>query len=193
MAGRGSGGGPTGSQDPTRAGGSALKLFYYCYGGAHSSVTAANIHLGNLPSHRRPPIREILHQPRFDRAKEYEIGEPVLMGPDDEGHEIYAVGLGAGYARLAPALEEFLQIQGVAPDRFALEGTLQHANMLLRVGGFTSRRLGIVFVGRPMCGLGVWLRYHSFIENVTRVRHRLRDGRAPQHNLTELEQSDIMD
>jgi hypothetical protein len=153
-----------------------MKLFYYCYGGAHSSVTAANIHLGNLPRDRRPSIREILHQPLFDRAKEHQIGEPILMGPDDEGNEIYAIGLAGGYAVVAPALKEFLQILGVTPDRFSLEGTLQHANILLRVGGFTSRRLGIVFVGRPMCGLGVWLRYHSFIAHVTRVRHRLREG-----------------
>ncbi|HYF92886.1 MAG TPA: DUF3189 family protein [Symbiobacteriaceae bacterium] len=30
------------------------KIIYYCYGAAHSSITAANLHLGHLPLDRRP-------------------------------------------------------------------------------------------------------------------------------------------
>ncbi|MGB3963216.1 MAG: DUF3189 family protein, partial [Tepidanaerobacteraceae bacterium] len=35
-----------------------MKIFYCCYGSAHSSVVAASIHLGLLPSDRVPTSRE---------------------------------------------------------------------------------------------------------------------------------------
>jgi len=45
-----------------------LKVIYHCYGGAHSSVTAANIHLGLLPRERTPGYRELISQKLFDHT-----------------------------------------------------------------------------------------------------------------------------
>ena len=39
-----------------REGDGTLRIIYYCYGSAHSSVVAAAIHLAKLPSRRLPSI-----------------------------------------------------------------------------------------------------------------------------------------
>jgi hypothetical protein len=150
-----------------------MKLFYCCYGSAHSSVTAANIHLGHLPLDRRPSLAEILHQPLFDRAEDGEIGDPFYMGRDEQGHEIYILGLAGAERTMTRALERFLRDQGIDLSAIRFIDVLQHAGSLMRVGGFTSRRLGWVAIGRPLCALGVYLKYPLFAAHVRRIREEL--------------------
>jgi hypothetical protein len=40
-----------------------MKIIYCCYGGSHSSVTAAAIHLDMLPLTRKPTSAELLSIP----------------------------------------------------------------------------------------------------------------------------------
>lgn len=150
-----------------------MKIFYHCYGQAHSSVTAANIHLGHLPRHRRAGLWEILHQPCFDRTEEYELGIPRLMGTDTAGNEVYVVGLAGGKRAMVRALSDFLLAQGVEPSAFRFVNALQHAGVPLRIGGYTSRRLGLIWPGRPLSALGVWLKYPRFVSLVEEVHHGL--------------------
>jgi len=53
---------------------------------------------------------------------------------------------------------------------YRFEDTLRHASVLLRIGGYASRGLGLVGIGRPLCALGVWLCYRQYAEHVRRVR-----------------------
>jgi hypothetical protein len=147
-----------------------MKVIYYCYGSAHSSVTAANLHLGHLPLDRRPRPGEIAHQPLFDRCEDYQVGELRLMGTDEWGHEVYVLGLAGGRKVMAHALRDFLRAAGVDDSALLLEDALAHAGVLLRIGGYSSRRLGLIWLGRPLCALGVWLKYQGFTGHVRRVR-----------------------
>jgi hypothetical protein len=147
-----------------------MKVVYYCYGRAHSSVTAANLHLGNLPMDRRPAPGEIMHQPLFDRAEDYEVGEFRLMGTDEWGHAIYVVGLAGGREAMARGMRDFLRVAGVDDAELLLEDALISAGVLLRIGGYSSRRLGWIWFGRRLCALGVWLNYSRFVAHVRRVR-----------------------
>lgn len=133
---------------------------YYCFGGAHTSVTAANLHLGRLPPH--PTYRQVLAQPYFDHLPHGSIGTFLFMGVDAAGHPVYSVGLEAGKDRLARALADFAAAFGAAPDGVALHPALPCANALMRIGGFLSRRLGLVWPGRPLVGLGAWLALPRF-------------------------------
>lgn len=146
-----------------------MKYIYFCYGAAHTSITMANLHLGVLPRDRRPSLREIIHQPLFDRAEAYDHGELRLMGTTPSGDEVYVLGLVGGWKVVGPALQEFLQHMGVDLATVHFEPTLKHAGILLRVGGYTSRALGLVWPGRPLCALGVWLKYHKFSGQVRQV------------------------
>jgi hypothetical protein len=152
-----------------------MKVIYHCYGQAHSSVTAANLHLGNLPRHRRATLSEIAHQPCFDRTESYELGRPLLMGTDEWGSEVYVIGLAGGRRALERAVQEFLIRSGVDPGAFLFADALQHAGVPLRIGGYTSRRLGLIWPGRPLSALGVWLKYPRFVHLVDSVRHQVQN------------------
>lgn len=147
-----------------------MKIFYHCYGSAHSSITAANIHLGHLPSQRRATIRELCFQPLFDRARNQEIGTPWFLGTDSAGHEVYSIGLQSGRRQLAAALFDFLAAVGVPPGDMILDDALRHGNLALRIGGLLSRKLGLVRVGRPLSAWGIWLKYWRFVELVDQVK-----------------------
>lgn len=151
-----------------------MRVFYHCYGQAHSSVTAANIHLGHLPRHWRATLAEIAHQPCFDRTREYELGQPRLMGTDEWGNEVYVIGLAGGKRAMEQAITDFLVAGGVAPSAFLFANALQHAGVPMRIGGYTSRRLGLIWPGRPLSALGVWLKYPGFVALVEQVRHQVR-------------------
>lgn len=150
-----------------------MRIIYHCFGQAHSSVTAAHIHLGHLPCDRRPTLREIIRQPGFDQAADSEIGRPRLMGIDAAGHEVYVIGLGGGKRALEQAVSAFLTQSGVDPQRFLFANALQHAGLPLRIGGFTSRRLGLIWPGRPLAALGIWHKYPRFLALVEAVREQV--------------------
>lgn len=155
-----------------------MKVFYHCYGGAHSSVTAANLHLGHLPSERRPGVAEILHQPLFDRALHRDVGRPLLMGEDEHGNEVFAIGLAEGKRLLARALQDYLALHGLPRTAALMVNTLDAAGITLRVGGYLSRRMGLVRIGRPLAAMGVWANYWLFVERVESVKAQIAAGRA---------------
>lgn len=142
---------------------------YHCYGGAHTSVTCANLHLGRLPLHRRARIREILSQPAFDLVPHHQIGTALCLGRDEEGHPVYCLGLDGGKQRLLAALLQLLAALGSRVEIRPCHA-LTHANALMRVGGFLSRRLGLVIPGRPLVALGVWLAYPRMAAMVRQFR-----------------------
>lgn len=151
-------------------------LVFHCYGGAHTSITAANIYLGRLPRHRRPGLGDILRQPGFDWMPHTEIGRPLFMGTDVAGRPVYCIGLGAGKERVRKALQWFLADRGVPPAAVGWVDALPAANNWMRIGGFLSRRLGLVAVGRPLVTVGVWRAYGRFRRLVADLEQSLAAG-----------------
>lgn len=147
-----------------------MRIFYFCYGSAHSSITAANLHLGVMPLGRRARVSEIIHQPMFDRAENYQIGQAILMGTDEQANEIYALGLAGSQHPMAHALRDFLELNGVDTGQVLFADALQNAGLSMRIGGFSSRRLGLIFPGRQICAFGVWQKYPKFVALVRRIR-----------------------
>ena len=70
-----------------------MKVIYHCYGRAHSSVVAAHLHLGSLPMAGPVNIRQLLGLAEFDRADPSQWGIPHFMGRDEQGNEVYILGL----------------------------------------------------------------------------------------------------
>lgn len=155
-----------------------LRIFYSCYGSAHSSIMASAVHLGMLPADRRPTCREIIGLPWFDRMENRQIGTPLFIGRDERGIEVYAIGFRSGRYILTQAVLSLLRIFGIPEQEMLLVNTLVYANLLTRCGGFLSRRLGLVSVGRPLAGLGIWLSYPDFAALVEEVKTK-RDTLLP--------------
>ncbi len=151
-----------------------MKIIYHCYGGAHSSVTAAALHLGYLPEDRIPDYNEIIHLPLFDKQSQNDHGKFFLMGIDNEGNEVYVVGCRGLGDTLDSIIRSIESISGINKNETVLVNTLSAVNFEMRVGGFTSRKLKIVFLGRPLVLYGTRKNYTKFLKLVKDTKENIR-------------------
>jgi len=152
-----------------------MKIFYHCFGGTHSSVTAAAIHLGLLPRDRLPTAEEIIAVPFFDRRDTRQQGCPNLMGKDERGDEIYVLGW-PGRPQVIEAI--FAGLAGVfslPENSYKLVDVRSGVNLMMRMGGFLSRRLGLVALGRPLVARGTRRAYRTILELVLTVKDELKN------------------
>ncbi|NPV71363.1 MAG: DUF3189 family protein [Firmicutes bacterium] len=147
-------------------------VFYHCYGSAHSSVATAAIHLGLLPASRVPAVRELLALRWFDRVRHDQIGTPVYLGEDQTAARVFVLGLGPSRSAARRFVSEATSLCGL-DGRVSFVDCLPLAGGLVRVGGFLSRRLGVVRAGRFLAAVGVRRQYWRFVSLACRTRLRL--------------------
>ncbi|MFY9114729.1 MAG: DUF3189 family protein [Dethiobacteria bacterium] len=143
-----------------------MYIIYQCYGGTHSSVVAANIHLNKFSMGRAPQFSEILQVPHFDRLESRQIGALSYMGVDEQGHQVFALGSSSKGNEVKKIMRELLPVLGISAEKIAIINCLDQVNVLARIGGFTSRYIGLVALGRPLVALGIRLRYRALVEKV---------------------------
>jgi len=149
-----------------------MKIFYYCYGSAHSSVVAASIHLGMLPADRLPSAEEFENLPHYDKTESYEIGTPFFMGLDEYGVEIYITGMTGERQMVIKAIYSFLKNSEIDVNDLVMVDSLKNVNLKTKIGGFISRRLGFVAIGRPLTIKGIQEKYTEFVSLVEDVKER---------------------
>ncbi|MDN5326716.1 MAG: hypothetical protein PWP41_1412 [Moorella sp. (in: firmicutes)] len=147
-----------------------MKVIYHCFGGSHSSVTAAAIHLGLLPRDRLPAAAELMSLPYFDARSRGEEGEIKYMGTDIYGNKVYAAGKKNLGSRFEALLYDLAKVLGLPRQELLLLNTSPFVNRLMVLGGFTSRRLGLAIPGRPIVILGTRRAYFRLVEFVDRHR-----------------------
>lgn len=151
-----------------------MKVIYHCYGGSHSSVTVAGIHLGLLPRDRIPSFWELLRVPHFDGNGPSAPGRFYFMGRDWRGNEVYVLGkrtLGQKFNLLLHKVADLFSCSG----HFYPFDTTAFLNPLMVLGGFLSRRLKLVSLGRPLVVLGTQLAYFKFIQLVDQIEEKIRE------------------
>ncbi|HPT77731.1 MAG TPA: DUF3189 family protein [Candidatus Atribacteria bacterium] len=149
-------------------------LVYYCYGGAHTSVTCASIHLNYLPSDRIPGPEEFAPLPFYDKMDHDKLGTPVYMGRDEYGWDVYIIGLKRANAVIIPAIRTYLNACGKDQADLLLVNALVELHPLTSIGGYSSRRLGLLSLGRRMTVWGIRKSYPKFLDLVSRVKENLR-------------------
>lgn len=148
-------------------------VIYQCFGGAHSSVLAAAIHTHMLPVDRIPAGEEIINLPFYDKTPDRKIGVPLFFGTDEFQNKIFIQGLGKAKKIVPNVLESFLQLEGISTEKVYLKNTLQYVTLSVRLGGFLSRGLGMVFPGRLITVYGLKKSYPRFVEMVKRVKKEI--------------------
>ena len=151
-----------------------MKLFYCCYGGAHTSVTCASIHLHYLPENRIPEFAEFRSVPFYDKMDNCKLGTPVYVGTDEMGWDIYIIGMKHAKQLVIPAVKSYLNACGVDQTDFLLANALVELHPITSVGGVLTRRLGIVSIGRPMTVWGIRRSYRRLVRLVRRVKKNLK-------------------
>lgn len=152
-----------------------MKVIYHCYGGTHSSVLAAAIHLGLLESKKNLSARELYSCPLFDCLDHTQIGTINSMGKDSQGHEIYVMGCKNAGSLVEKILPEFCRIFGVNQDDILLACTIPCLNVLMRIGGYLSRRVKLVALGRFFLLLGARRSMNGIRLIVGEVKQKLQD------------------
>lgn len=146
-----------------------MKIFYFCYGRAHSSIIAAYLHLNQLPMDKIPNVRDIIRLPEFDKADVSDRGIPLYMGTDASGNEVYVLGFGT-QRLLGLETIYFTLNQRVNPKDWRFFNTLTTINGITRFGGFLSRGLKMVFPGRMIVAWGIRQSYWRLVRLVKKVK-----------------------
>ncbi|HHY93041.1 MAG TPA: DUF3189 family protein [Firmicutes bacterium] len=145
-----------------------MHIIYHCYGGAHSSVVAAAIHLGLLPL---PDASTAAVQalPYFDLHTSRDLGRLFYYGTDARGHAVFILGRARAAAILERAVRAGFSLAGKKQALLFVD-TLPAVNWWMRIGGFLSRRLQWVGLGRPLVTYGT---LHALPKLATLVRETL--------------------
>ncbi len=149
---------------------SVVKIVYDDFGGAHSTQVAAAIHLGRLPAERVATPAELLALPLFDRPTRRHHGCLILMGRDAQGHDVYVLGRGTGAEIVERAVASGLALAGGDAVILRFFNTLPHVNLWMRVGGFLSRSLGWIGLGRPLVVYGTRRAYPALAKVVAEAQ-----------------------
>ncbi len=150
-----------------------MKVIYTCYGGSHSSPVAAAIHLGRLDPDRIPTPKELMSLDLYDRTSADDHGRVIFLGRDEAENEIYVLGRGAAGSIAERALRSGLELAGAQDMPIRMVDTLVCVNVWMRIGGFLSRALGLVTLGRPLVIYGTQKAFPSLVALVMRVRRDL--------------------
>lgn len=154
-----------------------MKIIYCCYGGSHSSVTAAAIHLGLLPLTRKPTGSELLSVPYYDMQTAKDHGCFRHMGNDEYGNQVYIIGKHNLGKHFEAIMRQVAEAFGLAQEDFVMVDTMPYVNITMMIGGFTSRRLGMVALGRPIVILGTQNAYFKLAAMVHRIKITVASGR----------------
>jgi hypothetical protein len=149
-----------------------MKIIYHCFGGSHSSVTAAALHLGLLSKDRLPDGQELMALPYYDKTNSDDFGSIHFMGRDEQGNEIYVLGkksLGNRFSHLLMGVAEMLGKE----DQILVINVMDRVNISMKLGGFTSRRISIPVLGRPVVIRGTRQAFGSMVNMVEVIKIRV--------------------
>ena len=151
-----------------------MKLVYHCFGGAHTSITCASIHLNYLPKDKIPTERDFRSIPFYDEMESHRVGTALFMGKDELGFDVYVWGMKGGKSLVIPSIRSYINQSNPKRNEILFVNALANLHPLTSIGGITSRRLGLVSIGRAMTIRGIIITYPAFVDLVARVKENLR-------------------
>jgi hypothetical protein len=149
-------------------------IIYHCYGGAHSSVTAAAVHGGLLSRYKTPSRQELNSLPFFDTQKADDHGFLQYMGKAPDGSMVFSVGFETASTPVIKAVKNLFALGKVERGKVTYVETREVINTLMVIGGICSRKLGLTFVGRPLVSWGTQLAYKQIVALVEETEWKLK-------------------
>lgn len=142
-------------------------IVYYDYGGSHTSVTAAAVHTGRLPSDKLPSGDDLMAVPYLDKTTPEDFGKLKHIGTDKNGDQIYALG-----TKISRHLELLGDMAGLldVSNQYVFLNTSPYVNNVLRVGGWLSRSVSLPALGRPLVVSGLRDAFPALSSMVERVK-----------------------
>ncbi len=150
-----------------------MNIIYHCVGGTHTSAIAAAIHLDILPKNKIPNKQEILSVPYFDTLNKEDQGKILFRGRDSTNNSIFTLSRQFVPQLVLPAIKDAWELAGGRTEDLLLVNTMPSVNMLMRIGGFSSRRLNLVSFGRPIVTLGAIKAYENILKIVENTQKKI--------------------
>jgi len=155
------------------------KIIYHCYGGSHSSVITAGIYLGILPKDRVASRAELLSVPHFDQKEAVIHGHLRFIGRDVKGNEVLVLGKRMAGPDITLFLHKISELFSCREEILAIDTTFP-VNPLMVIGGFLSRGLNLVTLGRPLVILGTQIAYPYFVQIAEGAENRIKEKFIPK-------------
>ncbi|MDD3895101.1 MAG: DUF3189 family protein [Syntrophomonadaceae bacterium] len=147
-------------------------IIYHCFGGSHSSVTAAAIHLGLLSSDRLPSRDDIMALPYFDKTTDNDFGSIRFIGFDDNNNAVYVLGKKSQSDRFSNVLTGIAELLDKKDDLTAVN-TMGRVNWSMKLGGYTSRKIGMAGIGRPVVIQGTIKAFWELVNLVEMTKFKI--------------------
>lgn len=154
--------------------GGGSMIVYHDIGGTHSTAVAANIHINKLPMDRVPDSKELLSLPTFDKIEKKDLGHIIYVGEDEFGSKVYTLGRKYSAKYTIPAIKDMFAILQESSEDLCIIDTQPAVNLLMKIGGFSSRELKCVNFGRPIVTYGTQKAYMEIVNIVKGVKSDLR-------------------
>ena len=157
-----------------------MHIIYHCVGGAHSSVIASAIHLGMLPKTRVATNREILSIPYYDKITREQYGRIIHRGIDEYGNNIYTLSRQFSGSLIIRALSDLSVILSGNENSVIFVNVSPAVNTSMKIGGFLSRRLHLIWPGRPIVLWGSRRAYMDIVNIVRDIKEKVHPDRNLQ-------------
>lgn len=150
-----------------------MMIVYHDVGGAHSTAVAANVHINKLPVNRIPSKQEILNLPTFDKIEKDQVGHLMYIGTDELNAQIYTLSRQRKPDLVIRAITDMYCILHGNTNGLIIVDTKLAVNLLMNIGGFTSRKLQWVSFGRPIVTKGTQQAYMDIVNIVKNVKNNM--------------------
>lgn len=152
-----------------------MRVVYHDYGGSHSTATAVAVHLGILPPDKIPSAEDLVKKvPLFDNLTAPDHGKLFYMGEDSTGNSIYLLPRRNQAHLVINAIKSTAVCLGKDLENWMFVDTIPTVNLWMRIGGYLSRRQGLVWLGRPIVIFGTRRAFPAISRLVQKTKTTLR-------------------
>lgn len=150
-------------------------IIYYDVGGSHSSAIAANIHIKKLSANSIPSKEALLNLPTFDKLKKSQVGHLVYIGTDEHDNMVYTLACKNAMNIVVPAMTDLYNEMHDSGNNLLMVCTQPAVNLLMKIGGGSSRKLNMVAFGRPIVTYGSIKAFPEIAAIVKKTKKQIED------------------
>jgi hypothetical protein len=143
-----------------------MKIIFYSYSGVHSAVLAGAAYLGLISAPKAASVK--FSEVPFFGCKERK-SQLRFLGDDQEGNQIFALGVKGEMELIPRSIENFLQLMGVSPHDLLMINTYPCLCILSKWGERLAR-WGFTTTGNFLAQQGLKKDYHLLLKIPSKYR-----------------------